>query len=180
MTQNSKESYTMRAPRSFPSHPLRTAGALLFAAFLVTAFVFPAHAATNVDERVPLTFKSVIGHWLLKYPGNYGYRFNLFPNYRATVTLYLNNETIFFNGVYTISDTDRLRINIYEMKVERRSDPGRGKGYVKAQSSHFLFSGYKTVKNRAETLYLRPLAIIIDGTNSEGYFEPLIKLDKVR
>ncbi|MBN2158144.1 MAG: hypothetical protein JW807_02020 [Spirochaetes bacterium] len=131
------------------------------------------------DEHIPLSFTSVVGNWRLKYSGNYGYAFSLYANYRALVVLYLNMETLFFKGVYTIEEGNKLKINIYEMKEEHRSGR-RSKGYVRAQSSYFLFGGHKVRKNKKETLYLRPLAIVIDGNNSEGYFEPLIKLAKTR
>jgi hypothetical protein len=136
-----------------------------------------ALAADNSESEIPLSFKSVIGTWSLKYSGNYGYSFSLSPSYRATVILYLNMEILTFRGVYTIEDGNKLRININEMKDEHRGG-GRSKGFVKAKSSYFLFGGYKTRKSGRETLYLRPMAIIIDGNNSEGYFEPLIKLAK--
>ena len=153
---------------------------VLLLAAVVTGHAATAPAAHKDGEKIPLSFKSVVGQWLLQYPGNYGYRFNLHPNYRATVIIYLNNETLFFNGVYTLTDTDKLRINIYEMKVEHRSAPGRNRGYVKAKSSHFLFGGHATARGGVRTLHLRPVAIVIDGMNSEGYFEPLIKLNRVR
>jgi len=89
----------------------------------------------------------------------------------------MNMETLIFKGVYTIEEGNKLKINIYEMKEEHRA-AGTKKGFVKAKSSYFLFGGHKIKKNRKETLLLRPLAIIIDGNNSEGYFEPLIKLAK--
>ena len=136
-----------------------------------------AWAANQADEKIPLTFKSVIGNWTLKYSGNYGYNFSFYSNYRALVVLYLNMETLIFKGVYTIEDGNKLKINIYEMKEEHRAGCIK-KGFVKAKSSYFLFSGHKIRKNGKETLNLRPLAIIIDGNNSEGYFEPLIKLAK--
>ncbi len=114
----------------------------------------------------------------MKYSGNFGYQFSFYANYRALVILYLNMETLVFKGVYTIEDGSKLKINIYEMKEERRSGtPSRG--FVKAKSSYFLFSGYETVKQGRTTLLLRPRAIIIDGNNSEGYFEPLLKLAKI-
>ncbi len=136
-----------------------------------------ARAADSSESDVPLSFKSVIGTWSLKYSGNYGYTFSLSQSYRATVILYLNMEILTFRGVYTIEDGNKLRININEMKDEHRGG-GRNKGFVKAKSSYFLFGGYKSRKSGRETLYLRPMAIIIDGNNSEGYFEPLIKLAK--
>lgn len=136
-----------------------------------------AGTETRSNEEIPLTFKSVIGNWTLKYSGNYGYTFRFYSNYRAVVVLYLNMETLIFKGVYTIEKGNKLKINIYEMKEEHRAVRTK-KGFVKAKSSYFLFGGHTIKKNRKETLYLRPLAIIIDGNNSEGYFEPLIKLSK--
>ena len=130
------------------------------------------------DTRNPLTFKNVVGTWALKYSGNFGYQFSLYANYRALVILYLNMETLVFKGVYTIDEGSRLKINIIEWKEERRSG-GSGRGFVKAKSSYFLFNGYQTVKQGRTTLFLRPRAIIIDGNNSEGYFEPLLKLTKI-
>ncbi|HOD15083.1 MAG TPA: hypothetical protein PK307_13825 [Spirochaetota bacterium] len=137
-----------------------------------------ARTSAQDDKRIPLTFKNIVGTWALKYSGNFGYQFSFYANYRALVILYLNMETLVFKGVYTIEDGSKLKINIYEMKEERRSGtPSRG--FVKAKSSYFLFSGYETVKQGRTTLLLRPRAIIIDGNNSEGYFEPLLKLAKI-
>jgi hypothetical protein len=137
-----------------------------------------AHTADPDDTQIPITFKNVVGTWALKYSGNYGYQFSFYPNYRSLVILYLNMETLVFKGVYTIEEGNKLKINIYEMKEERRAG-GLNKGFVKAKSSYFLFSGYETSKKGKATLYLRPRAIIIDGNNSEGYFEPLLKLVKI-
>jgi hypothetical protein len=64
------------------------------------------------------------------------------------------------------------------MKDERRAGLPN-KGFVKAKSSYFLFSGYLTARQGRATMFLRPRAIIIDGNNSEGYFEPLLKLAKI-
>jgi len=136
-----------------------------------------ARISAQDDRRIPLNFKNIIGTWALKYSGNFGYQFSFYANYRALVILYLNMETLVFKGVYTIEDGSRLKINIYEMKEERRSG-APSKGFVEAKSSYFLFNGYETAKQGKTTLYLRPRAIIIDGNNSEGYFEPLLKLAK--
>jgi hypothetical protein len=149
----------------------------LFTLLLSSPGLFATGGAEKDDVTIPLSFKSVIGGWTLKYSGNYGYTFSFYSNYRAVVVLSLNMETLVFKGVYTIEDGNKLKINIYEMKEEHRAGGAR-KGFVKAKSSYFLFGGYKTKKGGKETLYLRPLAIIIDGNNSEGYFEPLIKLAK--
>jgi hypothetical protein len=137
-----------------------------------------ARISAQEDDRIPITFTNVVGTWALKYSGNYGYQFSFYANYRALVILYLNMETLIFKGVYTLDEGNKLKINIYEMKDERRSGvPNRG--FVKAKSSYFLFSGYQTARQGRKTLFLRPRAIIIDGNNSEGYFEPLLKLAKI-
>lgn len=153
----------------------------LLSAALAAFIVISGSAALTSgqdDARIPLTFKNIVGTWALKYSGNFGYQFSFYANYRALVILYLNMETLVFKGVYTIEDGGRLKINIYEMKEERRAGvPSRG--FVKAKSSYFLFNGYETAKQGRTTLFLRPRAIIIDGNNSEGYFEPLLKLAKI-
>jgi hypothetical protein len=131
------------------------------------------------EARSSMSFKNIIGNWRLKYSGNYGYCFNLYPNYRALVIIYLNTQSLIFRGVYTIDEKNKLKINISEMKEEpRTSGFNLGGGFVKAKSSYFLFSGYRVIKDKSERLYLRPSAIVIDGKNSDGYFEPFIRLTK--
>lgn len=150
--------------------------AALASLILIMAPVTPT--VSQEETRIPLTFKNVVGTWALKYSGNYGYQFSFYANYRALVILYLNMETLVFKGVYTLDEGNKLKINIYEMKDERRAGVP-GKGFVKAKSSYFLFNGYETARQGRTTLFLRPRAIIIDGNNSEGYFEPLLKLAKI-
>ena len=131
------------------------------------------------QEKAPLSFKNVIGNWSLKYSGNYGYYFSLSKNYRAIVVIYLNTQSLIFKGVYTIDEKNRLKINVSEMKDEPRvTGINLFTGFVKAKSSYFLFDGYRIRINNKDTLYLEPRSIIIDGNNSEGYFEPSIKLIK--
>jgi hypothetical protein len=149
---------------------------LVAAFFIIMIFVTPTSA--QEDSGTPLNFKNVVGTWALKYSGNYGYQFSFYANNRALVIIYLNNETLVFKGVYTIEEGNKLKINIYEMKDERRAGLPT-KGFVKAKSSYFLFSGYQTARQGKATMFLRPRAIIIDGNNSEGYFEPLLKLAKI-
>jgi hypothetical protein len=145
---------------------------------IIVITVSTTRTSAQEDTRIPLTFKNVVGTWALKYSGNYGYQFSFYANYRALVILYLNMETLVFKGVYTLDEGNKLKINIYEMKDERRAGVP-SKGFVKAKSSYFLFSGYETARQGRTTLFLRPRAIIIDGNNSEGYFEPLLKLAKI-
>ena len=135
--------------------------------------------SSEEDAEVPLSFKNVIGNWRLKYSGNYGYYFSLSPNYHALVIIYLNTQALIFRGVYTINDENKLRINISEMKDEPRVTAlNLYKGFMKAKSSYFLFAGYRVKKNNRAALNLQPRAIVIDGNNSDGYFEPSIKLAK--
>jgi hypothetical protein len=131
------------------------------------------------DVKMPLSFKNVIGNWSLQYSGNYGYYFSLSKNYRAIVIIYLNTQSLIFKGVYTIDEKNKLKINISELKDEPRiTGINLYTGYIKAKSSYFIFDGYKIRKNNKDSLYLEPRSIIIDGNNSEGYFEPSLKLTK--
>jgi len=50
-------------------------------------------------------------------------------------------------------------------------------GFVKAKSSHFIFNTRIIVTGGKKNLELKPDKIFIDGSDSEGYFEPYIKLD---
>jgi len=125
----------------------------------------------------PIGFMDVVGRWKLKYANHYGYDFRFYKNYKALVILYLSNHALVFKGVYTIEDNNRLKINIYEMKrdknVRRVNVYG---GFIKAKSSYFLFQASLPDDKRKKVLVVRPLKIVIDGNNSDGYFEPVIRL----
>ncbi len=127
----------------------------------------------------PITFDKIPGKWILLYPNDYGYEFQLYRNYRALVILYLNNCALIFKGVYTLEDGNRLRLNISEMK---RSQEVRAvntySGFAKAKSSYFLFRLSSTGEREKMKLVLRPLKIIIDGSDSDGYFEPILRLKR--
>lgn len=125
-----------------------------------------------------VSFKSIIGKWRLQYSGNYGYYFNFQKNYKALVILYLGPERLVFKGVYSV-DVDKIKINIYEMKREKKHTAlDTTGGFLKANSSSFLFRVGLLTKNNHEYIVLAPITIRIDGNNSDGYFEPLIKLKK--
>lgn len=135
-----------------------------------------------VEEAVPqnlepIDFKDLPGRWSLRFSGNFGYEFRFNKNYKALVIIYLGNSSLLFNGVYTI-ENGNLKINIYEMKNEDRSDNlNIYSNFVKTKSSYFLFKAgiiKQPVSNKM--LVLRPSSIIIDGNSSDGYFEPIIKL----
>lgn len=129
------------------------------------------------EPAVPIKFTDIPGRWTLKYSENYGYDFTFNRNYKSVIVLNLNTQCIVFKGVYTI-ENGNLRINIFEMKQEDSAIPSMNRGFVKAKSSYFLFKAGTLKKAGARILQLKPLLIIIDGNNSDGYFEPVIKLGK--
>jgi hypothetical protein len=133
----------------------------------------------NVDDglRQPLTFQNLQGRWFQMYDKVYGYDIRFYPNFKALVILHLNNQYIVFKGVYTIEDTEKVRINI----VESKQAFGSGainiySGFSKIKSSHFVFRTRIFDKQKSKILELRPKDIIINGNDSDGYFEPLIRL----
>ena len=125
-----------------------------------------------------LTFNDIAGKWRLIYKNNHGYEFRFQNNYRAFCILYYGTSAIVFKGIYAI-EGDRLRININEMKNEeniRRIDLWRK--FVKTSSSYFIFNVELVGKDRNKTLVLKPVKIIIDGNDSNGYFEPEVNLKR--
>lgn len=135
-------------------------------------------AVEAVPENLdPIDFKDLPGKWVLRFSGNYGYEFRFNKNYKSLVVVYLGNSSLLFNGVYTI-ENGNLKINIYEMKNEDRADKiNIYSNFVKTKSSSFLFkAGINKKTGLDKMLVLRPANIVIDGINSDGYFEPVIKL----
>jgi hypothetical protein len=132
----------------------------------------------SAEDQLPVNFKTLSGSWTLLYGNDYGYSFKFYKNYRAVVILYLNNASIVFKGVYNIESGDSIRINVSEMKREESVKNINLKGgFVKAKSSHFIFNTRVTATGAKKNLELRPQKIFIDGSDSEGYFEPFIRLD---
>jgi len=132
----------------------------------------------SAEDQLPVNFKTLSGSWTLLYGNDYGYSFKFYKNYRAVVILYLNNASIVFKGVYNIESSDSIRINVSEMKREESVKNINLKGgFVKAKSSHFIFNTHVTATGDKKNLELRPQKIFIDGSDSEGYFEPFIRLD---
>jgi len=104
------------------------------------------------------------------------YLFVLGRNYTASVIIYINtNEAYVFNGIYTVENRDFLRININEMKSGPRSQALSKQGFIRTASSRFTFFA-SIDQGKARKLTLRPKEIIIDGKNSDGYFEKEIVL----
>jgi hypothetical protein len=120
----------------------------------------------------PITLTNVVGRW-----GSDNYLFSINKNYTSSVVIYINpSEAFIFNGIYTV-EKDTLRININEMKSGSRTQINQRQGFTKTASSRFVFTG-EINTSKEKTLYLRPKEIVIDGTNSEGYFDQKMTLKK--
>jgi len=150
----------------------------LFFLFFLLIFFFQGSLRPETVEQID--FKNISGTWSLMYDNNYGYTFKLGKSYKAVVILYLSTASIVFKGVYTIEEKNTLRINISEMKREEKvKGLNTGSGFKKAKSSYFLFQS-RIVNDSGKTfLEVRPVTISIDGNDSGGYFEPLIKLPRI-
>ena len=72
-----------------------------------------------------------------------------------------------------------IRINIYEMKNEENiSRINLKRNFTKTASSYFIFQGTIKESRKEKKLLLKPVRIVIDGRNSDGYFEPAFQLNK--
>ena len=141
------------------------------------ADTLPAQEQEIQEQTEPVTFETIHGQWHLMYPESLGYEIQFYKNYRSLVILYLGNHVQLFKGVYTIEEDSRVKINIYEMK-RGESAVNRESGFFKTTSSYFLFQCYTTGQKQNRRLVLKPVKIIIDGNNSDGYFEPVLRLKK--
>jgi len=144
------------------------------------AVVAIALCATSVSAAGrPLGFAEIAGRWRLMYSGRYGFEFTFTKNYRAICVMYLRSHAYVFRGVYTIEEGDRIRFNVSDMKNEKSAGHINLKsGFVKASSSYFIFHAGLDRSRGRPTLVLKPERIIIDGRNSDGYFEPEMRLEK--
>jgi hypothetical protein len=152
----------------------KRAETLIFSVFMIIVFF---HGNLRAETMEQIDFKNISGNWELMYDNNYGYSFKLGKNYKAVVILYLSTASIIFKGVYTIEEKNILRINISEMKREEKTKGlNTSGGFKKAKSSYFLFQSRIVNDNGKRFLEIRPATISIDGNDSGGYFEPLIRL----
>lgn len=127
-----------------------------------------------------LQFADIHGRWQLLYRGNYGYEFRFYKNYQAVCIIYMQTNAVVFKGVYTFDNPQTIRININQMKnTDSCCDVNTTTGFAQVKSSYFLFNASITAKNNKKMLELKPLSIVIDGINSEGYFEPVIVLQRM-
>jgi len=147
---------------------------VLLILLMIMAFAQNLARAEKVEQ---ITFKNVPGTWALMYENSYGYSFKLGKNYKAVVILYLSTASLIFKGVYTIEENNVLRINISEMKREEKvKGLNTWGGFKKAKASYFLFQSRIILDGGKKYMEVRPAKISIDGNDSGGYFEPLIKL----
>lgn len=127
-----------------------------------------------------LQFSDIHGIWQLLYRGNYGYEFRFYKNYQAVCIIYMQTNAVVFKGVYTFDNPQTIRININQMKnADSCCNVNTTTGFAQVKSSYFLFNATLITKNNKKMLELKPLSIVIDGINSEGYFEPVILLQRM-
>ena len=147
--------------------------------FSAVFFILSAQNRAYGQSEELVNFKNVIGTWSLVYGNDYGYNFRFGKNYRAVIILYLNTSSIIFKGIYTIEEKGILRVNVSEMKREEKiKNLNTRSGFNKAKSSYFIFQGRHITEESGKFLELRTVKISIDGNDSEGFFEPLVKLEK--
>lgn len=117
--------------------------------------------------------QSLVGQW---HSPNYLFIMN--SSYKATVVILANKyQSFVFNGIYTLEKDSVLHISINEIKTCTPGDVYSKKGFTKTASSRFVFSA-DLKKDKLKILSLKPKEIVIDGNNSDGYFEPMISLQK--
>lgn len=146
------------------------------------------HQAEQTEEQKtdykgePIVFDDIVGEWQLFYPNDLGYEFLFYKNYRALIIIYAGNHALLFKGVYTIEESNTVRININEMK---RSQTVRGfsrtGGFTQIKSSYFLLHCLQQGRGKAKSehrLIVRPVRLVIDGNNSDGYLEPILRLKR--
>ena len=145
---------------------------MLFLLPIGCKFVCKDDFVIESDEKSLLEYSELLGQWVLKYPQNYGYEFIFSDDYNAEITLNLNTAIIKFKGKFLLEDNRRIRIFLSEMM--QKDEITHGNKFM-LEDSYFLFNG-RIIKS--ETLVLNPISIITHGRNSDGYFEPQIRLKK--
>jgi len=141
---------------------------------------------SNIPKEIPvkknipieITYKNIPGRWKEIYSNNYGYSFTFRRNYDSTVIVYLKQSAIIFKGIYTVAN-NRIKINLYKMKhCNSLREIYSKRGYYKSNSSYFLFNSSIIKNKKGKSMILMPEKVIINGNNSEGYFEPKMILKK--
>ena len=125
-----------------------------------------------------VTYDDVSGKWRLMYKNNFGYEFRFQNSYRAFCIIYSGTDAMIFKGIYSI-EKNRLTININELKNEeniRRINFWNK--FTKVSSSFFIFDVELSGRGKNKTLILKPRKTIIDGNDSNGYFESEVKVKR--
>ena len=123
-----------------------------------------------------VTYDDISGKWRLMYKNNFGYEFRFQNNYRAFCIIYSGTNAMVFKGIYSI-ENNRLTININELKNEDNiRHMNFWNKFTKISSSYFIFDIELSGKEKNKTLILKPRKTIIDGNDSNGYFESEVKV----
>jgi hypothetical protein len=131
------------------------------------------------EKSSPLDYSELLGKWTLAYPQNYGYEFTFLDDYNAEITLHLNDVIIKFKGKFSLEDSYRIRVTLFEMMQKDEITVLEKKySFTPVRDSYFLFKGKMVRDSNPKTLILNPIKIITEGRDSEGYFEPQIRLKK--
>ena len=153
------------------------AGKKLFALLMLLVISIQFSFGVNGQNSLPLTLNNLCGNWTLLYENDYGYDFKFYKDNKTVVILYLNTNSIIFRGTYSIEADSTIEINLSDMKNEEKTkNLNFKKGFVKIESSYFIFDARIKIESGKKIFELRPLKIFIDGNDSEGYFEPFFKL----
>ena len=162
----------------------RTFGKKIFILFILLIifiqFSFKVNGENYKANRDSLDLKSsnLSGNWTLLYENDYGYDFRFHKDNSAIVILYLNENSVIFRGTYIIENDSAIRINLSDMKSEEKiKNINLKKGFVKIESSYFIFKTRIAMESDKKILELRPKEIFIDANDSKGYFEPFFKLN---
>jgi hypothetical protein len=143
---------------------------------LITVLLIIISFAVLSDAYSAVTYKDLTGRWRLMYSNNCGFEFRFDRNYKACCIIYSGSGALVFKGIYALEGKS-LRININQMKNE--DNPKRidvWSKFSKATSSYFIFQ--TEINSRAGTLILKPEKTIIDGNDSNGYFEKELELKR--
>ncbi|MBN1498628.1 MAG: hypothetical protein JW982_00605 [Spirochaetes bacterium] len=91
----------------------------------------------------------------------------------------MKSNFLLFRGIYQIKEADKISIEVLEMKYSPSlNDIRSGKELTKTSSSSIIFRGERSSSGGKNYLVLKTESVKIDGSSSEGFFDPEIKLKK--
>ena len=147
---------------------------ILILLVISTQFSFKVYG----ESSLPLQPNNLWGNWTLLYENSYGYDFRFHKDNSTIVILYLNENSVIFRGTYSIENDSTIKINLLDMKNEEKTkNLNLKQGFVKIESSYFIFNLRITMESDKKILELRPQKIFIGANDSKGYFEPFFKLN---